>query len=243
MSKITFHIEETLVDGFPHPQPATKFIPEWYKNMKKNFLEEDLNPKRLPAIVDPNSGSLQGGLTLKNCIPIRDYLFGGYIIPLWVDLVSKIDEDGAGFSWLDQSQKNILGHSIEQVKGSILEKHAKDSGIIFKLNSPWFIKTPPGYSCLFYSPWFHEPDIEIIPAIVDTDTQHEINFPFIYNVKGDNFIKRGTPTVQVLPFKRESWSHEIKTVDSEFRTRHATLIRSMLVGAYRTFRHSKKVFR
>ena len=50
----------------------------------------------------------------------------------------------------------------------------------------------------------------IIPAIVDTDTYpKEINFPIVIN--GDKYpiletiIKKGTPYVQVIPFKRDSW--------------------------------------
>ena len=46
----------------------------------------------------------------------------------------------------------------------------------------------------------------IIPGIVDTDTfNQEVNFPFVIN--GDKYssldtiIKKGTPCVQIIPFK------------------------------------------
>ena len=55
----------------------------------------------------------------------------------------------------------------------------------------------------------------IIPGIVDTDTfKLEINFPIVFN--GDKYdslkttIKRGTPYVQVIPFKRDSWKMSIE---------------------------------
>ena len=56
----------------------------------------------------------------------------------------------------------------------------------------------------------------IIPGIVDTDSfSLEINFPIVLN--GDKYpvikttIKKGTPYVQVIPFKREKWKMKITT--------------------------------
>ena len=80
---------------------------------------------------------------------------------------------------------------------------------MFLLN-PWKIKTPKGYSCLFVPPLNNSDDrFSIIPGIVDTDTfPSEINFPIIIN--GDKYpvlettIKKGTPYVQIIPFKRDS---------------------------------------
>lgn len=55
----------------------------------------------------------------------------------------------------------------------------------------------------------------IIPGIVNTDTYNlPINFPILLN--GDKYpvqdtlLKKGTPYVQVIPYKRESWNMEIK---------------------------------
>jgi hypothetical protein len=55
---------------------------------------------------------------------------------------------------------------------------------------------------------------------VDTDTfENEINFPIIFN--GDKFdslytvLPRGTPYVQCIPFKRDSWKFEIKKQDEK----------------------------
>lgn len=63
----------------------------------------------------------------------------------------------------------------------------------------------------------------IIPGIVDTDSfKQEINFPFVVN--GDKYleletrIKKGTPYVQVIPFKKESWEMKIiKKTTEELR--------------------------
>ena len=56
----------------------------------------------------------------------------------------------------------------------------------------------------------------IISGIVDTDTfSNEINFPIVLN--GDKYpvlettIKKGTPYVQIIPFKRNHWKMKIKS--------------------------------
>ena len=86
----------------------------------------------------------------------------------------------------------------------------------YKILNPWKIKTPSGYSCLFVSPLHNSDDrFSIIPSIVDTDTfSIEINFPIVIN--GDKYpvletiIKKGTPYVQIIPFKRDSWKMSIE---------------------------------
>jgi hypothetical protein len=56
----------------------------------------------------------------------------------------------------------------------------------------------------------------IIPGIVDTDNfSNEINFPIVIN--GDKYpiletiIKKGTPYIQIIPFKRDPWKMTLKS--------------------------------
>ena len=106
-------------------------------------------------------------------------------------------------------------HPIDQLKGSPHVEKNK-SLPFYKILNPWLIKTPPGYSCLFLPPMNNTDDrFSIIPGIVDTDTFNiEINFPFLIN--GDKYpqletmLKKGTPYVQIIPFKRDSWKMKIK---------------------------------
>jgi hypothetical protein len=101
-------------------------------------------------------------------------------------------------------------HSLKQLEGSPFIDKNKNLPF-YKILNPWKIKTPKGYSCLFVSPLNNSDDrFSIIPGIVDTDTfPNEINFPIIIN--GDKYpvletiIKKGTPYVQIIPFKRDSW--------------------------------------
>jgi hypothetical protein len=76
-----------------------------------------------------------------------------------------------------------------------------------KFHNYWTIATPPGWSCLFAPPLNRgRPVFETIAGIVDTDTyQSLINFPFLATAAdGVYTLEKGTPLVQVIPFRREA---------------------------------------
>jgi len=170
-------------------------------------------------------------------MPFLDTLTSGYLLKIPQDFnvrhnINNKNEKGEEFKdsfqtfgLHDQSQilhaKSINlnsgfdTHSIKQVEGSPFIERNKNLPF-YKILNPWKIKTPKGYSCLFISPLNNSDDrFSIIPGIVDTDTfPYEINFPIILN--GDKYpilettIKKGTPYVQIIPFKRDSWKMTVK---------------------------------
>jgi hypothetical protein len=106
-------------------------------------------------------------------------------------------------------------HPIFQCLGSSFVEQNKNQPFL-KIFNPWSIKTPSGYSCLFLPPLNNKDDrFEIIPGIVDTDSFiSEVHFPCIFNgykyESLETTIKAGTPYVQVIPFKKESWRMILK---------------------------------
>jgi len=196
-----------------HPIPAKLNIPEWYKKL-------DNRPDKI---------------TIKACMPFLDSLTAGYLLKMPQDLYIKHNiENHNGFpdsfdQWSLRGFKNLMFstglnlntggevHPISQLEGSsLVEKNKKLP--FYKIHNPWKIKTPKGYSCLFISPMNNSDDrFSIISGIVDTDTYiNEINFPFVIN--GDKYpvldtvIKKGTPYVQIIPFKRENWKMKITPI-------------------------------
>jgi len=198
-----------------YPIPAKLNIPEWYKKLEHTVLEK----------------------TAKGCMPFLDSLTAGYLLKMPQDLyirhnVDSKNEKGENFKdsfqtfgLHDMSQlinakfinlnSGIDVHSTKQVEGSPFIEKNKNLPF-YKILNPWKIKTPKGYSCLFVPPLNNADDrFSIIPGIVDTDTfPNEINFPIVIN--GDKYpvlettIKKGTPYVQIIPFKRDSWKMILK---------------------------------
>ena len=223
-NKIKFLCLKEYLEFADHkPEPVSLNLPEWYKKLEHTFKK----------------------MTVKGCLPFMDTLTTGYLIrtsqDYYVDLQhnpkAKDDEDKwhmrcvPAFAVASPSLKanaeylglDISGstHDYTQLEGSkFMERNLARHFI--KFDNPWYIETPPGYSCLFVPPLNNGDDrFECLAGIVDTDTHYmRINFPSVFNgwkykngYKGT--IKKGTPLVQVIPFKRESWKMEIGTVDKK----------------------------
>ena len=208
--KIEFSAVEAYYDQKQNwPKPIKLNIPEWYKKIQNSYKE----------------------MTIKGCMPFLDTLTTGYVLELPQDLHlthNLLTENKERITVMVPANKdnyisdliniNSRGkeetHPIEQLKDSSYVE--KNKNLPFqKILNPWFIKTPPGYSCLFVPPLNNTDDrFSIIPGIVDTDIfPRQVNFPFVVN--GDKYptldtlLKRGTPYVQIIPFKRENWEMDI----------------------------------
>jgi hypothetical protein len=156
------------------------------------------------------------------------------------------------FSVIQAKQLNLNSgidvHPIKQLEGSPFIEKNKNLPF-YKILNPWKIKTPKGYSCLFVPPLNNADDrFSIISGIVDTDTfPNEINFPVVVN--GDKYpvletlIKKGTPYVQVIPFKRDNWKIKITPrKQSEIQT--SRLFYGMkLVNTYKEKFWNKKLWK
>jgi hypothetical protein len=239
--KYEFLGKAEYVKHLPHPVPASKAIPEWYKKMPKSRDQKTLMPRKELVWADEDAGGLLSGATMKQCIPVRDYLTSGYIVPLWCEITVSMENGAPFFGWIDKSPVDIAVHPLYQVMGAPIQQEQNAQYGLAKLLSPWGYKTPPGYSSLFFSPRYYKGLLEILPAIVDTDSQHEVNFPFIYhgNENEHNILRIGEPIIQVVPFKRESWTHTVKEGNFQVDTKFL----SYVTEAYRKTRHKKKSFK
>lgn len=201
---IEFYISKDRAGAYPEPIPAKQMIPDWYKNASSYAIDK-------PIARTPSGGATITG-TVKKCIPFLDAMTAGYLITLHADVyVDVLPDSGPDFSWTLYDDPIVKFHTYDQVS-SIPGANSLPGGIPFKWMTPWCIKTPPGYSCLFVHPLNHFEDRwEIMPGIVDTDQYTmPVNFPMFW--KSTNFkgiIKQGTPIAQVIPFKRESWEKRI----------------------------------
>ena len=223
------------------PKPADRFIPDWYKD-----LESYIGGTKEP---DGKGGT---SATAKRCMPIFDALTGGYILvthtDIWVKQVPYIPEgtdidentDLSTFStqpfyqW--PSFDSIQFHPIEQAPTHPMRGEHNTS--FPKWVNPWAIKTPPGYSVLFIQPLHRESVFTILPGIVDSDTYNApVNFPFALN-KADTFeglIPAGTPIVQLIPFKRDSWEMQIGGAEELKEQMFTTSkLRSRFFDSYKT---------
>lgn len=191
------------------PKPASFNIPEWFKELKSE-----------PAL-----------LTIKGCMPFLDSLTAGYIAKFPQDMEIEHNvkgKDGKPDAFfrpaiakgvtdpfgLNLNTEEPAVHPIEQLGKCPFVKTNKNLPF-YKVLLPYFIVTPPGYSCLF-TPILNNQEDRFFPVagIVDTDKYESyVNIPIVIN--GDKYetlktvFKKGTPLCQIIPFKRDNWETEV----------------------------------
>ena len=177
------------------PEPAYKFIPEWYKEVQ-SYTGGEKKP-------DGAAGTTS---TIKKCMPVFDAISLGYIITSPADVWVSIKEDGTQF--FEWSALDLISfHPIEQAPNHPeLKPHAYPKWV-----NHWGIRTPKGYSTLFVQPMHRESVFTILPGIVDTDEYYApVNFPFVIDdPEFQGLIPKGTPIAQIIPFKRDTWEIKI----------------------------------
>jgi hypothetical protein len=239
---IIFYTPEHVKD-FYNPKPTSKFIPKWFKALSDTENPENKNKGSL-FLNKHNQPQTDG--TVKKCVPFLDAYRMGYIVPLPYDLMIKKEDQGCKFfSGVESSLKEQLigSHSISQIKGSPIDPKSNENKI-YKINSPWRIKTPKGYSCLFTAP-LNRPELPLIAlsGVVDTDTYHSINFTFSINLEeGEHLIEGGTPFVQVIPFKRDNWKSKSVGFDKDMLNSEHRQVLGYLNDFYKRIHFKKKTF-
>lgn len=183
MKKIKFQSVDVAIE-FPHPRPASKFVPEWFR--------------KLPGV---NSGIE----TIKKCVPFLDTMTSGYIIVL----ASDVYFDENGFQQISKTEQ-ITTHLKTQIETFDIPKEYDTQP--YKWINFFVTKTPRGYSTLFTHP-LNRIDLPFysLSGIVETDKfPIAVNFPFFVKKDFVGMIPAGTPIIQALPFKRENWKSEVE---------------------------------
>ena len=221
-------VDELSLEVFDKPQKTGNLLPEWYKKTDK-YTDGKIS---LADNGNPNS-------TIKACMPVFDMITAGYTITLPADVYFETD---GTVKWSTDLITAVESHpKIQFPELDAPDGYRKD--IALKFIQPWIIKTPPGYSTMFIHPTYR-PDLPFytLPAIVDTD-KHPImvNFPFFIKEGFTGLIPYGTPIVQMIPFKRDSW----KSKFSFSTVRQADLFqfaKKKIVNRYKTFYRTAKVW-
>jgi hypothetical protein len=175
------------------PVPAKSVLPAWFR--------------QLPGVDESQLSATNNGLTVKRCLPFVDAMSAGWIIPLAAAVRLEISEGGrtvtAGWEF---DREMVSNHAAFQLAGSPYDPHPP-----MKFHNYWTIRTSEGWSCLFLPP-INRPNgvIEVLSGLVDTDTYRSpVNFPFVAVAPdGVYTLKKGTPLVQVIPFRRSELALE-----------------------------------
>ena len=219
MPKITFICSVDFPD-IEKPQPASFFIPDWYKEM-----ESYMNGVKKP---DGNGGTSG---TIKKCMPVFDAITAGYILTTPADIYVSLKDGVQFFEWANFNL--IRFHPVEQAPNHPI----KTIGAYPKFMNPWGVKTEKGYSILLVEPMHHNLPFHVMPGVIDTD-QYAAPVNVIFSMKDLNFeglIPKGTPFAQIIPFRRESYKMEFDNFNNSIEFRNTiVLLRTKFHDAYKT---------
>jgi hypothetical protein len=227
--RLTFLCRKEDEGVIPAPVRAKTALPDWFR--------------RLPAVDEAHVSSNNSGLTVKRCMPFLDAMATGWVIGLAASVRMEISDGGktVDCGW-DFDRTLVSNHASHQVAGIPREPLPP-----CKFHNYWTIRTPPGWSCLFVPP-LNRPNgvFEVVAGVVDTDTyQSEIHFPFFATGEdGLHVLERGTPIVQIIPFRRDAsdLDADIRTENPEEGTVRKTILRKTLAsdGWYRRFARAQR---
>jgi len=208
------------------PRPAKSVMPDWFK--------------KLPPVDKTQLAPTNNGQTVKRCMPFLDAMATGWILPLAADVRLEIRDGGksveAGWEF---DRVMVSNHGAHQVAGNPKEPRPP-----CKFHNYWSVRTMPGWSALFLPPLNRGEQIfECVVGVVDTDTYAaHIHFPFFAAAPdGIYTIEKGTPLVQVIPFKRAEASIEAEIraegdIEAQERER---VFRNTIAGAGWYRRHAR----
>lgn len=201
------------------PSPTQDSMPDWYKDADR--FAKMPNGEYWKATKEicpfPKNGTVDdyGKIpTWKACPAILDAFLTGYVFKTPCDIT---------FS------KNALGKIEAKVKDPKCKDFITSRAPMPQFEHPrgfykehfawmpdWGLELPEGYSALFMTPMnrFDLPFLNTT-GIVDSDKVHLLgSFPFFIAEGWEGTIPAGTPYLQILPFKRENWEHEVEILDN-----------------------------
>ena len=193
---------ESAVEVYPNIiTPAKNHVPEWYK--------------KIPKFKDNTIFEIDRGFapTIKLCAPFLDSLTSGYVISLPYDLYVKNNNGAPYLTWPEAVTDKIAPKWRKQTSH---EKIVPSGCYSFEYtwNPCVAFVFPKGYSFLITHPLNrHDLPFITLSGIIDGGfaVNAHGNFPFYIKENFEGIINKGTPIMQIIPFRQEKWkSKKIK---------------------------------
>lgn len=189
-------------DSLSAPSPTVKSIPDWYKKADRYIKNKD--GSFVPDIF--NNGEKQ--LSWKSCPSLLDIMSTGYVLKTPCDIEFYRDKDEIIKHKINDAKYNDFCSFRTKMEDFINPQGYEENH--FAWFSDWVISLPKGYSAIYIHPINRfELPFYTVGGIVDNDSVvGSGNMPFFIIKDFTGLIPKGTPYMQIIPFKREDWSSE-----------------------------------
>jgi hypothetical protein len=209
-------------------------MPIWYKLMPK-FIQDQKEFN-----INLKNGS--SNATAKWCAPFMDSFTMGYTLSLDVDLFVSRNEHDFPYFHSNTQQRYVGNQEHDQHKGMPFSDEYFP--VVFKWINNWVIDLPKGYSlyCTHPANRFDLP-FQTMNGVVDVDGYpNALLFPFLMKKNFVGVIEAGTPIVQVIPFKRESWNSKVFKFNPDEVFKRINSFSKKIYRSYKKQFWNKKIF-
>lgn len=176
---------------------ADSDIPEWYKKSRGYMNESKFKN------LSPHEKQ-----TIKRCIPVFDYLTTGInlYLPFTIYVNGKYPERTFNCNTVEPDICGLGGHLSEQVQDFPLPLEYDPRPK--KINFPYVIKAPRGYSAIYVQPINELSDTLLFPrGLINVDKWNtQVNFPFFIKKDFEGYINAESHFMTVFFVKREKLS-------------------------------------
>lgn len=216
------------------PVPSKTKIPDWFK--------------KIPAQDKTFGGDPRDNSTVKKCMPFLDSLTSGYMVTVPQDIaITKTPDQGTkaywGFTPPGHDLLFDLDRPLHRTEGMPVPEGYNE--YVWRMVTYPRVETPPGYSILVTHP-FNRYDLPFLTmtGIIDSDKVHaRLGLNMWLRDDFEGIIPKGTPVAQILPFKREAWTHEnLPPFDKKRELQENFKIRSILNRSYQYNFWQKKTY-
>ena len=180
------------------------------------------------------------GPTFKGCMPFLDSLTTGYMAYTTQDLYVTNKNNIITIDWRNAPQPLALRKS--KTEGLPVPPGCNE------MHFAWFfhygIVLPKGYSALFTHP-LNRHDLPFVSSsgIIDEAVWWSGKFSFWVKNDFEGIIPKETPFIQIIPFKRENWTSELRPDLIERSQKEAFNKNNYFYGFYKKFIRKEKSFR
>ena len=226
--EIKFYCTDLYRDDIPEPKTAAANLPDWFRKT------DNLIKSKCPfAFTSPTD--VEAKVNIKNCPAVFDYMSTGYVIRAWDNLIIRNIDGSLYVNW----EKYVLHagpdahvfsthYTKSQMSGLCGEGEPLYGGF-HKLLTPWFVKTPPGVSLYITNPsQYRDKRFTSVDGVIHPEEKpitlqwfFEWNKELPLNVSEENFdvnthvIKKGTPLMVVIPFKRDKYVSKVEYLSQD----------------------------
>lgn len=199
--KIEFFTEVEALPEVVPVKPGSRMMPNWWKQIPAS-----------PADSDPR---IDAG-TVKVCPAFPEFYAAAYVVPAWCDFIFDFNDGNPRartsapdlFKLSFHTAGQFLSHAPAAVKSSVVT--------VLKLDSPWCVRTSPGYSILQLPVFYEfEPRFTVMAGAIRSDRHHYIHQQIMIHSRESFVVERGTPLAMYIPFKRERFDFSAREATPE----------------------------